>query len=99
MREAGVRQLTANTVQNARGASGGPQPGQSIPWADLGSVIRGILREEFWCRLESQGAYLHFGWDFYLYVGVPCPCPEATTNAAARGLFVESCRSPYRDIR
>ena len=59
-------------------------------------ALKSLLREEFWCRLEGEhGSYIHVGWDYYLYVGVPC-VPSASIEAAqADGLFVESFESPY----
>ena len=62
----------------------------------LGPVIRSVLREEFWCRLEGPAGYLHFGWDFYMYVGVPYPCPKSQELARGLGLFVEEYPSPYK---
>jgi hypothetical protein len=58
--------------------------------------MRRVLREEFWCRLEGPEAFVHFGYDYYLYVGVPRACPEAEQATRRAGLFVESFRSPYR---
>ncbi len=41
-------------------------------------------------------AYVHFGWDYYLYVGLSRPTPEALGVARSLGLFVERCPSPYQ---
>jgi hypothetical protein len=61
----------------------------------LADVVRRMLREEFWCRLESSACFLHFGWDYYMYVGVSNVCPRSRALAAASGLFVEEVVSPY----
>ena len=61
----------------------------------LGSVIQLVLREEIWCRLECPTGFLHFGWDYYMYVGVPHLCPESLELAKRMGLFVDELKSPY----
>lgn len=61
----------------------------------LADVIRRALREELWCRLEADACFVHFGWDYYLYVGVSDACAGACAFAAASGLFVESFVSPH----
>jgi hypothetical protein len=63
----------------------------------ISEIIRRILREEFWCRLEGSDSFLHFGWDYYMYIGVPHPCPTARARAAGLGLYVEEIASPIRE--
>jgi hypothetical protein len=58
-----------------------------------------MLRGDFWCRLESAGAFVHVGYDYYVYVGVPVESPEAAALARQLGLFVEPFRSPYSEQR
>jgi hypothetical protein len=77
-----------------------------MPWAPdpLGlsaaaSVIRRLLREEFWCRLEGADGFIHIGYDYYMYLGVARQCPGAEALARQAGLFVERFQSPYRDQR
>ncbi|MBA2664357.1 MAG: hypothetical protein H0U74_18860 [Bradymonadaceae bacterium] len=56
-----------------------------------------VLRESLWCRLESdQGFFVHFGYDFYMYIGSPNPSPSAVARARKLGLNVEEFSSPYR---
>ena len=62
---------------------------------DLASVIRSLLRGEYWCRLESKNAFVHIGWDYYMYIGVKALSLESITRATKRGLFVEQMASPY----
>jgi hypothetical protein len=61
----------------------------------LADVMRRILRDEFWCRLESDSFFLHFGWDYYMYVGVCTSCSTSHAVATESGLFVEEFPSPY----
>lgn len=54
-----------------------------------GEVLRRLLREYFWCRLEAPVGYVRVGWDYYMYVGVSQLCPRAHALAERLGLFVE----------
>jgi hypothetical protein len=54
------------------------------------------LREQAWGKLVAPGrAYVHFGYDYYMYVGLPVLCVQAVAAVRQRGLFVEPFRSPY----
>lgn len=73
---------------------------------ELGSVVGAVevarlarlnLREALWCKLEGADSYLHFGYDFYVYLGAPVDSPAARKRAQELGLFVESFPSPYED--
>jgi hypothetical protein len=68
-----------------------------LPLDRIGEIIRRILREEFWCRLEGSEGFIHFGWDYYMYIGMPHPCPTAQARAAELGLYVEEFASPVRE--
>ena len=61
----------------------------------IGPVIRHILREEYWCRLEGPSSFLHIGWDYYMYIGVPCQCPDTHELARSLRLYLEVFPSPY----
>lgn len=65
----------------------------SIP--EILAVVRDCLREKYWCKLQSDNFYLHFGYDLYLYVGslLDLDCVRNTSNKL--GLYVESIKSPY----
>ena len=98
-RETAVPQFTVRALENARGR---PLPfgeGDALSLAQIPDVLRSVLREEFWCRLEAAGAFVHVGWDYYMYVGVPRTCPAARRQAADLGLYVEDFASPYRGGR
>lgn len=61
----------------------------------LDTVIRLALREVVWCKLELLPLfYIHFGYDFYVYVGgeraqIPSGVPAS--------IFVEEMSSPYAE--
>jgi hypothetical protein len=87
--------LRAVGVENRREKANAPREGGIITKKDLPEVCRSILREEFWCKLEADGHFLHFGYDYYLYVGVKSQCDRSVAAARAAGLFVEKFSSPY----
>lgn len=63
---------------------------------DLESICRLVLREVFWCRLVSDSDfYIHFGWDYYMYVGSSVWSEEAISFGRAQNLFIEEMMSPY----
>ncbi|WP_067542399.1 RNA-binding protein [Nocardia crassostreae] len=66
---------------------------------DVGlELVRAMLRDNgAWCRLEDEsGFFVHVGYDQYVWVGSPRPCPRAVEFARRRGLFAEPVdRSPY----
>jgi hypothetical protein len=95
--EAGVSSLVVVGLENAGGGQGVPADGAGISRGQLGPVIERVLRGEFWCKLESPEAFIHIGWDYYMYVGVPRRCPKAARHARKLGLFVEELGSPYRE--
>lgn len=74
-----------------------PQEGALVTPGDLPGLCRACLRERMWCRIQSaDGAtYVHFGFDYYMYLGSRFECAEAVAFARARGLFVERRASPY----
>lgn len=62
----------------------------------LADVIRLNLREIDWCKLQEVGRfYLHFGWDYYVYIGSTSPSLGAIRRAEQDGLHVEARASPY----
>lgn len=71
--------------------------GSILSMEQVATMIRGMLREDIWCKLEATHAFVHIGYDYYMYVGVPSATPNAQIYASTQGLFVEPFRSPYAD--
>jgi hypothetical protein len=98
LREAGVASLVLRDLET-RDTESLPQFVE--PEARLGidqcvAFTRIALRELAWGKLVEPGrAYVHFGWDYYMYMGLPARCAAATAEIERRGLFVEAFRSPY----
>lgn len=69
---------------------------KSLNIKDLKIVLKMILRNFIWCRLEIHNRFFaYFGWDFYMYVGC-VNCYNNTVNRIENnGLFVEDFKSPY----
>jgi hypothetical protein len=97
LKEAGVRELAVVGLENAGAHVDSPPEGAVIPTERLPAVLRSLLREEYWCKLESKSAFVHVGWDYYMYIGVLESCPLAESIAQSRGLFIEQFRSPYAE--
>jgi hypothetical protein len=93
--EAGVDQLTVCGLEQHGDLRAPFGENAVVPIARVADIARSVLREEYWCRLESPKAFVHFGYDYYMYVGVPEVPSRALAQAHERGLFVEEFKSPY----
>ena len=70
--------------------------GQRLSGAELEQAIRLNLRSLIWCKLEEPGRFfIHFGHDYYMYIGSTEPCPESIDYTHQLDLFVEPMPSPY----
>ncbi len=94
--EGGLAELTIEGLENRQNKLEFSE-GSILPLSRVGDVIRRLLRDEFWCRLEGNGGFVHIGWDYYMYVGVAHPCPSAQKLAGDVGLYVEEFKSPYNE--
>lgn len=74
-----------------------PALGQLITGELLDCACRLALREIVWCKLElAETFFVHFGYDYYMYIGSDQPCNYAIAQTVRSGLFVEPFVSPYR---
>lgn len=62
---------------------------------EIGPIMRLILRESIWCKLENDRMFVHFGYDYYMYVGSQVLCSEVMNQFHSHGLFVETYPTPY----
>ena len=97
LRESGLFSMRVAGLENPRKQPLDFQNDSVLPLDRIGEIIRRILREELWCRLEGSECFVHFSWDYYMYIGVPHPCPKGEALAAELGLFVEEFASPIRE--
>ncbi|RND01199.1 DUF7683 domain-containing protein [Lysinibacillus halotolerans] len=63
---------------------------------DIPTVCKMILRNYIHCHFVSMDQFfVHFGWDYYMYIGSNQPCNNAIKFALNNKLFVEDYPSPY----
>lgn len=96
--ESQVQSLTLRSIENRSCYSSSDLKlvnGHACSLLEIADITRAILRSLFWCRLETDQAFLHFGWDYYMYIGVSNECPNSIDFATQAGLFVEEFSSPY----
>ena len=94
--EAGIESLELKGLEHYGAAGGGTLRGGNLSIAQSLEFARLALREEAWGKLVVPGrAYVHFGYDYYMYIGVPLTCDRSIAIAHDLGLFVERFRSPY----
>ena len=93
--EAGISQLKVVGLENQPPFKSAPEEGAVVSLDEVPTILQSLLREEFWCKLEGSTSFLHVGYDYYMYVGVPKVCVNSSALARTLGLFVETFQSPY----
>ncbi len=59
-------------------------------------LVPQILRENIWCKLENlDGFFVHFGYDYNMYIGSNFDCENQVNKIEETGLFAEVKESPY----
>ncbi|MEK8205425.1 hypothetical protein NST41_07530 [Paenibacillus sp. FSL L8-0696] len=69
--------------------------GDYISMYELKLLSQLILREKIWCKFQSREMFVHFGFDYYMYIGSVKECKDSLIKISSSGLFVESFESPY----
>lgn len=54
-----------------------------------------VLREKLWGKLNNTNFFVHFGYDYYMYIGSRKSLVKCRTSIENSGLFIENIRSPY----
>ena len=65
--------------------------------ASVRKFITQCLREDCWGKMVAQNFFIHFGYDYYSYLGTRLPKAEVESIVRSHGLFCESFVSPYLD--
>ena len=65
------------------------EQGDLITAEEIELIARLALREDLWCKLESEYLHVHFGYDYYMYISTEHSCQNAIENIEKSGLFVE----------
>lgn len=64
----------------------------------ISDISRLILREKIWCKLKCDSRmYVHFGHDFYMFIGSEVMCENTINNIEKSGLYVENFISPINE--
>ena len=61
----------------------------------LRKAIASCLRERCWFKLTGKNFFIHFGYDYYMYIGTVLPAEIVEKTAVKYGLFCERYPSPY----
>jgi hypothetical protein len=93
----GTGALRVIGLENYRNCYSAPAVDELVSLDSVPDLLRAMLREEYWCKLESISAFIHVGYDYCMYIGVDSDCASARNFAERRGLFVENFRSPYSE--
>jgi len=100
LEEQGISQLYIEGIENSSEID---EPniqlneGALLKESDLRVVMKSILREKYWAKLVNKNTYIHFGYDYYMYIGIPNEPKCSIGSAESRGLFVEEFASPYNE--
>lgn len=63
--------------------------------AEIRKLIASCLREQCWFKLTGMDFFIHFGYDYYMYIGTVIPIASVQETAKRYGLFCELYPSPY----
>lgn len=64
----------------------------------ISDICRLILRDKIWCKLKYDSKmYVHFGHDFYMFIGSEIMCNDTINNIEEMGLYVEDFISPINE--
>ncbi len=70
--------------------------GMILSIKEIKIVIKYILREKIWCKLVFDDKfYVHFGYDFNMYIGSSVICEDILKKLEKSKLFIEEFESPY----
>jgi len=62
---------------------------------ELRQLMQDCLRERCWCKLVANRFFLHFGYDYYMYVECIIDPLEINKICDKYGLYGEIFNSPY----
>jgi len=66
---------------------------------DIPDLVKLILRGYIWGVIKNEKMEVHFGNDFYMYIGLPAYNDELMESVIPDGLYGEQCCLPtYEDV-
>lgn len=70
--------------------------GKAVTAQEVRELARLTLRNVIWCKLSyKKEFFVHFGYDYYMYIGAIKDCSNAQAKVQDTGLYVETFNSPY----
>ncbi|CAM4236451.1 MAG: hypothetical protein E7L01_27250 [Paenibacillus macerans] len=69
--------------------------GDKFNVTNIPDLCKLILREHSWGKLSTSSMFVHFGYDFYMYIGLQKECRLGLNEIRESGLFIEAFTSPY----
>lgn len=70
--------------------------GKAVTVQEIRKLAKLTLRNDIWCKLSCKKEFfVHFGYDYYMYIGASKDCPSSRKKTQDSGLFVEEFNSPY----
>ncbi len=64
--------------------------------SEIPDLCRLILREYAWAKIESKKMFVHFCYDYYMYIGLEEQYEYVIDKVKYIGLFIEQMESPYK---
>ena len=70
--------------------------GKAVTIQEVRKLAKLTLRNAIWCKLGyKKQFFVHFGYDYYMYIGASEECAKAKEIVKETGLFIEDFKSPY----
>lgn len=70
--------------------------GKAVTIQEVRELAKLTLRNVIWCKLGyKKQFFIHFGYDYYMYIGASKECEKAKEVVKETGLFIENFKSPY----
>ena len=70
--------------------------GKAVTIQEVRELVKLTLRNAIWCKLEyKKQLFIHFGYDYYMYIGASEECTKAKEIVKETGLFIDGFKSPY----
>ena len=96
VKEAGIRWLKVVSSERMKGRVAKAAKKRNVQPRRIEFLVKGCLRERFWCKLEGENFYIHFGYDYYTYLKCDLSPEIVCACAAENELFCDvGFISPY----
>ncbi|MFX3622611.1 MAG: hypothetical protein ACE3JP_00870 [Ectobacillus sp.] len=83
-------------VQNAKEFISKLWVGKKVNKLEIQGIARLTLRNAVWCKLRLRNQFfVHFGYDYYMFIGASDSCTQALEKIKSMGLYVEAYDSSY----